>query len=41
MANKNYARQVNRDNVDFANVLCLEKVDISKLHRVTEGSAKP
>ena len=33
--------QVNQDKVDFVDAFCLEKVDIAKLHRVTDGSAKP
>lgn len=32
---------MNQDKVHFANALCLEKVDVAKLHRVTEGFAKP
>ena len=27
--------------VDFENGLCLEKIDIAKLHHVTGGSVKP
>ena len=32
---------MNRDDVDFANELCLEKVDFVELYCVTVGAAKP
>ena len=32
---------MNRDDVDFANELCLDKVDLGELYRVTVGAAKP
>ena len=31
---------MNRDDVDFANELCLEKVDLGELYRVTIGAAE-
>ena len=41
MTNGTWRTRIKQGNVDFANALCLEKVDIAKLHCVAEGSAKP